>query len=120
MKEKIKTLLLLHALLLMMSFTGVLSKLASGHPFLSKPFILLYGGMLAILFVYAVGWQWVLKKMDLTVAFANRACSLVYSLVFGALIFREEITVNKILGCVLAVAGVLLYVSDNQEGTYDA
>ena len=120
MKQQMKTFLLLHVLLFVMSLSGVLSKMASGYPFLSVQFILLYGGMIAILGIYAIGWQRVLKKMDLTVAYANRACTLIYSLVFGALIFHEEITVNKVAGCALAVAGVLLYVSDSKEGEHDA
>lgn len=114
-KDTVRSLILLQLLLLVMAFSGVLSKLASQQPFMSLPFVLLYGGMLFLLVVYAVGWQQVLKRLDLSVAYANRAFALSYSLLFGALIFKEQITVNKVLGCALAITGALLYVSDSQE-----
>lgn len=119
-KTSLYTYLLLHLLLFISAFSAVLSKLASREAFLSIRFILLYGGMLFLLVVYAVGWQQVLKRMDLSVAYANRAFALAYSLLFGALIFHEEITRNKIIGCVLAIAGVLLYVSGSKEDGDDA
>lgn len=117
--EKIKAFILLHVLLLVMALSGVMSKLASQQPFLSLAFCLLYGGMLFLLAVYAFGWQQVLKKLDLSVAYANRAFALAYSLLFGALIFHEEITFNKVAGCTLAVVGVLLYISGNKESADD-
>ena len=112
-KKKLKVYALLHFLLLIMGLSGVLSKFASRQAFLSIPFLILYGSMLALLAIYALGWQQVLKRLPLTVAYANRGCSLVYSLVFGALFFQEKISWNKLVGCGLAIVGVLLYVSGN-------
>ena len=64
------TLLALHLLLLVYSFSGCFSKTAAGQPFLSLKFILLYGGTLVILAVYALGWQQIIKRLPLTTAFA--------------------------------------------------
>lgn len=111
-----KVFIALHLLLLVYSLSSVLSKLAAAAPFLSLRFCLCYGGMILILAVYAVGWQQILKRLPLTVAFANKAVTLVWSMVFGALLFREHIGFNQLLGCALAVAGVVLFVRADEEG----
>ena len=114
-----KVFLALHLLLLFYSCSSVLSKLAAAQEFLSWGFILCYGGMFLILVIYAVGWQQILKRLPLTVAFANKAVTLVWSMVFGALLFRESIQLNQLIGCALAVAGVVLFVqpdSEDEEG----
>lgn len=102
--------LALHLLLLFYSLSSVLSKLAAAEPFLSLRFCLYYGGMFLILVIYALGWQQILKRLPLTVAFANKAVTLVWSMVFGALLFKEQIGLNQLIGCALAVAGVILFV----------
>jgi len=108
-----KVFLALHLLLLFYSCSSVLSKLAAGQKFLSWGFILCYGGMFMILVIYAVGWQQILKRLPLTVAFANKAVTLVWSMVFGALLFNESIKLNQLIGCALAVVGVILFVKED-------
>lgn len=108
-----KVFLALHLLLLFYSCSSVLSKMAAGQEFLSWGFILCYGGMFMILVVYAIGWQQILKRLPLTVAFANKAVTLVWSMVFGALLFQESIKLNQLIGCALAVAGVILFVKED-------
>ncbi len=108
--------LALHLLLLFYSLSSVLSKLAAAEPFLSLKFCLYYGGMFCILVIYALGWQQILKRLPLTVAFANKAVTLVWSLVFGALLFKEQIRINQLIGCALAVAGVILFVQPEKGG----
>ena len=115
-----KVFIALHLLLLFYSLSSVLSKLAAGQRFLSLPFFLCYGGMFLILVVYAVGWQQILKRLPLTVAFANKAVTLVWSMVFGALLFGERIGLNQLIGCALAVAGVVLFVQPDKEESHDA
>lgn len=111
-----KVFIALHVLLLLYSCSSVLSKLAAGQEFMSLPFLLCYAGVIALLGVYAIGWQQILKRLPLTVAFANKAVTLVWSMVFGALLFKETISVKQIVGCALAVAGVVLFVQPDGEG----
>lgn len=119
-KANKKTFIALHLLLLLFSLSSVLSKLAASQEFLSLSFFLCYGGVIAILGVYAIGWQQILKRLPLTVAFANKAVTLVWSMVFGALLFGEHIGVKQLIGCALAVAGVILFVSADKEEQHDA
>ena len=47
--------------------------------------------MVAILGIYAIGWQQVIKRMPLTTAYANKAVTLVWGLVWGLLLFHEQL-----------------------------
>ena len=78
--SRAKTLIALHLLLLVYSLSGIFSKNAAHEPFLSPMFILLYGGMLAILFIYAIGWQQILKRLSLSMAFANKAVTVIWGM----------------------------------------
>jgi len=116
-----KVFLALHLLLLLFAGTTVLSKLAAGETFLSLRFCLFFGGEFVLLGIYALGWQQILKRLPLTVAYTNKAVTLVWSMVFGVLLFHEQIRLKQVIGCALAVAGVLLFVkADTEEGSHDA
>ena len=116
MSKNTKTILALNILLMFFSLGGIFSKLASKQPFLSLKFILCYGALLFIMFVYAIGWQQVIKRLPLTMAYANRAVTIVWGIIWGLLFFNEKLNVGKIIGAVIVIAGVLLYVTESDEG----
>ena len=109
------TLIALHLLLLVYSLSGIFSKNAAHEPFMSLPFILLYGGMLVILFIYAIGWQQILKRLSLSAAFANKAVTVVWGMVWGFFIFGEAISALNLLGAALVIGGVVLYAQADAE-----
>ena len=112
-----KTLLALHALLALYSLCSICGKLAAGFEFMSPGFVLCYGGMIGILGVYAIGWQQVIKRMPLTSAYANKAVTIVWGIVWGVLLFREAVTPAKLIGAAVVLAGVVLFsVADGEEG----
>lgn len=115
MLGRMKTLLFLHLLLMLYSVSGILSKLAAGVDFLSVQFVLFYAGMIAILGVYAIGWQQILRRMPLTSAFANKAVTIVWGIVWGVLFFSEPVTVPKIIGAALIMGGVVLFSYADSE-----
>ncbi|OUN44620.1 transporter [Enorma massiliensis] len=113
-KSKTTVLLALHILLAVYSLSGVLSKLASGFSFSDIGFYLCYCGIIALLGVYAIGWQQIIKRLPLTTAYANKAVTVVWGIIWGILLFSEEINLFKALGAVVVLAGVALYaVADN-------
>ena len=113
-KSKTTVLLALHILLAVYSLSGVLSKLASGFSFSDIGFYLCYCGIIALLGVYAIGWQQIIKRLPLTTAYANKAVTVVWGIIWGILFFSEEINLFKALGAVVVLAGVALYaVADN-------
>ena len=112
---KKSTFLLLHISLLFSSLSCVCSKKASGYTdhIFSLPFIFWFGLVFVIMFGYAIIWQQILKRMPLTVAYANRPVTLIWGIVWGALIFGERITWNMIAGAAVIFAGIYLVTSDN-------
>lgn len=109
----------LHLILLMYSLGGVLGKFAASHPFLSFRFCLYYGGSIAILGVYAIVWQQIIKRLPLTAAFANKAVTVVWGIVWGALFFHEAVTAGKVTGAVLIMAGIVVYSSAEGEQRHE-
>jgi drug/metabolite transporter (DMT)-like permease len=111
---KLKDFLLLHIILLMYSLGGIFSKSASIKKFLSPEFIFYYGMVLLILFIYAILWQQVLKKMPLNTAYSNKSIVIIWGIVWGSLIFKEKITIYMILGAVIILIGLTLVVKADE------
>lgn len=107
--QKVKLYIVLHLLLMMFSVMGICSKTAANQEFMSFPFLFYYGLMLAILAVYAVAWQQIIKRLPLTTAFANKAVTVVWGMVWGVVAFREHISLNKVIGSVIIILGIVLY-----------
>lgn len=111
--EKARTYLFLHGILLVYSLSAVCSKMAAGYPFLSLEFILWYGAVLLLLGVYALVWQQVLKRLPLTTAFANKGITIVWGMLWGALLFGEQLSLTMFIGAALVFVGILLVVTSN-------
>ena len=115
-KKKVITIVLLHIMLMVYSMSGICSKMASKQEFLSLRFLLYYAGVIVLLAVYAVAWQQIIKRISLTLAYANRAVTVVWGLVWGMIFFHEQVTLGKAVGAMLVVAGVVFYaLADNKQ-----
>lgn len=86
----IKDFLFLHIILLIYTFAGVMSKNASGYKFLSAGFCFYYGMVLLISLVYAFLWQKILKRLPLIIAYANKALTVIWGLVWGVLFLKNR------------------------------
>lgn len=113
---RIKDYIQLHLNILLFSLTSVFSKAASVrynrnglHDTLLFVFLFL---MLANCGIYALAWQRVIKKFQLNVAYANRTIYLIWSQVWALLIFKENLSVNNIIGLVIVFIGVLVVVTN--------
>lgn len=113
--KNIKTYLLLHLLMLVYSFSPICSKLAGQQAFLSPAFFLYYGAVIFLLGVYAILWQQIIKRLPLTTAYANKAITVIWGMIWGAMIFKEAITWQKLLGAIIIVVGVVLYATSDKE-----
>lgn len=109
MKSSAKTLVFLHLLLMIFSTSGIFSKKAASFPFLSLPFFVCYSLVLFLLFLYAIGWQQVIKRIPLTTAFANKAITVVWGIIWGTLFFGETISIGKIIGASFVVIGIIIF-----------
>ncbi len=107
--------LVLQVALLIYSTCSIFNKLASREEFLSPRFILFYGGVILVLGIYAILWQQVIKHMPMTTAYANKGVTVVWGMIFGALIFGESISLRQFIGAAVVIIGVVLYVLSDRE-----
>lgn len=107
-RKKWLLLILLQLVVMIYTISGVAAKFAAGYKFLSLGFILCYGIEICILGVYAVLWQQIIKRVDLSVAYANRSIAILWSMLWAALIFQESISVQNIVGVLLVLAGTMV------------
>lgn len=107
----------LHLLLVLYSCSGVLSKLASRYAFLSAGFCICYAGIIALLGIYAICWQQIIKRMPLTTAYANRAITVVWGMVWGVVVFKEHLGILQVAGGIVVLIGVALFASSDSEAT---
>ncbi|MCM1054519.1 MAG: hypothetical protein NC394_03255 [Bacteroides sp.] len=110
-----KSYIILNAILFFYSLSGICSKTASQKDFFSFEFILLYGVALFILAVYALLWQQIIKSIPLNIAYANKAITLVWGMIWGTIIFKEQITFFNIIGAALVLFGILLIVTGGEK-----
>lgn len=114
-KNNIKNLLFLHIIFIWYSFVGIFSKNAAKYPFLSWDYLKWYVGVIFVMGIYAILWQQALKRMPLTIAYANKAIVTVWSVLWGALFWAEKITIGKVLGTLVIVIGIILVVTGEKK-----
>ena len=106
---------LLHTLLILYSIGGICSKKAAAETFFNPNFFFYYILLLLILAVYAFGWQQIIKVLPLSMAFANKSITVIWSLVWGVLLFNEKITFEKLLGISFIVIGIVLFTYEDKR-----
>ncbi|SOC03761.1 DMT family transporter [Pseudobutyrivibrio ruminis] len=114
-KDTIKWFAILHVIILIFSVNSICSKFASQNQFLSPKWILFYGIVICILGFYAIAWQQVLKHLPLITTYANKAATTIWGLIWGFVVFGEQITLQKVIGAIVVIIGVYLVVSGDEE-----
>jgi len=120
-KTRLKDVFILQAVFIIFSMSAVASKLASQalglfdtvlEAIFSLRFLIPLAAVVFILGIYAILWQQIIKRFDLSIAYANKATVLLWSLVWGFVIFNEEITPAKIIGVIIVFIGVIIMNSE--------
>ena len=111
-RQKIRDILALQSAFLLFAFAMSLSKAAGNalkaEGLFSFSFLSLIAGIFALLALYALFWQKLLARIPLSVAYLNKAFSLLWTLLFAHLFFGEKISVSNILGLLMIMFGVIL------------
>jgi len=107
-KISIKNIILLQAVVVIYTLNSIIAKFATGAEVFSLEFILFYGAEVAVLGVYAICWQQMIKKFDLSIAYANRAMAILWTALWAMLIFKNNITLKQGLGIALVVIGTVV------------
>ena len=114
-RKKILLYVSLHFLLMFYSLSGVLCKKAAGTIMFSFDFFVYYGIVILLLGIYAIGWQQIIKRLPLTIAFSNRAVCVIWGIIWGIVIFKETINIWKVVGAVIVMIGVAIYSRTDAE-----
>ena len=113
-KIKIKNIILLQLIVIIYTINSIIGKLSAGEEFMSMRFILFYVAEVGVLGIYALLWQQMIKRFDLSIAYANSAMALIWSAVWAVVIFHESLSIKNIIGILLVIAGTVVV---NTEAT---
>ncbi len=114
---------MLQAVVVIYTLNSIVAKFAENVEMLSFKFFLAYGLEVAILGVYAICWQQMIKKFDLSVAYANRAMAILWTALWALIIFKDTIGLKQAIGIGLVVIGTIVVnwskKEQNKEETAD-
>ena len=106
--KKVGLLLKLQLVIMIYSVSSVIAKIASKQQNFSMSFFVWYGLELFCLGIYAILWQQMIKRIELSKAYANRAMVLGWSLLWAFFLFKEKITLQNIIGVLFVMAGIIV------------
>ena len=111
MREKKKisiiSILVIQAAVVIFTMSGICAKLSSRYEVMSPKFLLFIFLELAALGVYAIFWQQIIKRFDLSLAYVNRATSIFWSMIWAAVLFGEGVTLKNIIGVIVIFIGIM-------------
>ncbi len=125
-KVTLLSLILIQAAVIVYTGSSVCSKMASSH----AGEIMLLGQKISwlswtgyfwlclevvCLGMYAVFWQQIIKRFDLSIAYANRATAIFWTFLWGMILFQEKIKPLNIVGVLIVFLGVLLVNQDESH-----
>lgn len=115
MKTKIKNIISLQLIIVIYTLSSVVAKYASACELFSFGFVMAYVAEIAILGVYAILWQQIIKKFELSIAYANRAMALLWSMIWAVIFFKEQVTVKNIIGVLVVILGTIIVNWDDNK-----
>ena len=88
------------------------TKYAAQHEFLSMAYCISLAGAIGVMGFYAICWQQVLKRIELSTAYMFKGTSLIFVILLAWAIFGEAITIMNIVGAAVIVLGIVLYAKE--------
>ena len=108
MQIKARDIVALVGINMLYACVGICTKMAAMQATGSWPYLLWFGGAVAIIGAYAILWQQVLKRIELSTAYMFKGTTLIFTMLIAALLFGEIITLPNILGSVIIIIGIVL------------
>lgn len=113
--EKLKNIALLQGVIIIYTISSVMSKKASASSGDILRFLFFFGMEFVILGIYALLWQQMIKRFELSVAYANRSMAVFWSMIWAVVFFHDKITVQNVIGVLLVIIGNIIINSDQGE-----
>ena len=108
----IKQIISLLAINLLYACTSIFSKYASTQYPLSLNYCLSIAGAIGVMGAYAICWQQILKRVELSTAYMFKGTSLIFIMLFAFALFGEQITATNIIGAVVIITGIMLFARE--------
>lgn len=108
MKLTLRHIAILIGVNMLYACVGICTKMAAQQPMLSWPYLGWFAGAVVIIGVYAVLWQQVLRRIELSTAYMFKGTTLIFTMLIAALLFGEAITIPNIIGSVIIITGITL------------
>lgn len=90
---------------------SIFTKYASQQDFMSWNYMLGLIGAIGVMGLYAVLWQQVLKRIELSLAYMFKGTSLIFVMLLAHVLFGEQITWNNIVGAIIIIGGIVLFAN---------
>lgn len=113
--EKLKNIALMQGVIIIYTISSVMSKKASASSGDILRFLFFFGMEFVILGIYALLWQQMIKRFELSVAYANRSMAVFWSMIWAVVFFHDKITVQNVIGVLLVIIGNIIINSDQGE-----
>lgn len=94
---------------LLYACVSLFTKYASQHEFMSWNYMQGLIGAVGMMGLYAMLWQQVLKRIELSMAYMFKGTSLIFVIIFAYVFFGEQITCNNIVGAIIIIVGIVLF-----------
>ena len=88
------------------------TKFAAQQEFLSIAYCVGLAGAIGVMGAYAICWQQVLKRIELSTAYMFKGTSLIFVMLLAFAIFGEAITMMNIIGACVIIVGIALYAKE--------
>lgn len=111
-RSSVSSFLLLHISFLIYSFVIVLSKKAAMSGLFTTWFFVFAVFEFLTFGIYALLWQQVLARFKLITAYSSKGVVVIWNLIWAAVLFNEQITIENLVGSAFVVAGIILVSSD--------
>lgn len=106
--------LILHLLFIVYALNTVLGRMAAPYSWTDWRRFALLAGVLFLLGIYAAGWQVMLRKFNLGVAYANRSSVIIWGILLAWICLGEALSWTLAAGAALMISGIIL-VSTEEE-----
>lgn len=94
---------------LLYTCVSLFTKYASQQEFMSWNYMVGLIGAVGVMGLYAVLWQQILKRIELSMAYMFKGTSLIFVMLLAYVFFDEQIAWNNIVGAIIIISGIVLY-----------
>ena len=112
MQIKLQHIIALIGVNLLYACVTLFTKYASQQVMGSMAYCLGFAGAIGVMGAYAVCWQQILKRVELSTAYMFKGMSLIFIMLFAFVLFGEQITIMNMIGAAVIITGITLFAKE--------